>query len=107
MLDSLANCVRERAKNGNGSCILIERGLNGNGRSVARTGYGNFLLTPTVVCATEAETGLPTSQFSFSRNSEASYNEMAPPFNGKVFSFHLASLCRSSQKLWGSEAHSP
>ena len=30
-------------------------------------------------------TGLPTSQFSFSRNSEASYNEMAPPFNGKVF----------------------
>ena len=51
MLDSLANCVRERterAKNGNGSCTVIERGLNGNGRSVARTGYGNFLLTPTV-----------------------------------------------------------
>ena len=60
-------------------------------------------MEPHVVWATEAETGLPTSQFSFSCNSEASYNEMAPPFNGKVFSFHLASL---SRKLGGSEAHS-
>ena len=41
-------------------------------------------MEPHVVCATEAETGLPTSQFDFSRNSEASYNEMEPPFNGKV-----------------------
>ena len=64
-------------------------------------------MEPHVVCATEAETGLPTSQFDFRCSSEASYNEMAPPFNGKVYSFHLASLCRSSRKLWGSEAHSP
>ena len=61
-------------------------------------------MEPHVVCVTEAETGLPTSQFDFSRNSGASYNAMEPPFNGKVFSFHLASL---SRKLWGSEAHSP
>ena len=37
-----------------------------------------------VVCATEAETGHSTSLFNFNRNSEASYNEMEPPFNGKV-----------------------
>ena len=61
-------------------------------------------MEPHVVCATEAETGHSTSRFDFSCSSEASYNEMAPPFNGKVFSFHLASL---SRKLWGSEAHSP
>ena len=60
MLDSLANCVRERTeraknRNGhfirtdrNGSCTLIEPEQNGNGHSVAQTGYGNFLWTPTV-----------------------------------------------------------
>ena len=42
-------------------------------------------MEPHVVCATEAETGLPTSQFDFS---EAGYNEMAHPFNGKVCRNH-------------------
>ena len=56
-------------------------------------------MEPHVVCATEAETGLPTSQFGFSCSSEASYNEMAPP--SKVFSFHLASLLQVFSKTVG------
>ena len=53
-------------------------------------------MEPHVVCATEAETGLPTSQFDFSRNSEASCNEMAPPFGKPLQVFSKTVGFRSS-----------
>ena len=57
MLDSLANCVRERTeweKNGNGhfirtdgdgSCMVIERGLNRNGMGTAAPLHGRDMGT--------------------------------------------------------------